>query len=188
MEMVLKRSFKCNFNIAAYALYRCWRVLRSWTTACCWVCTSWTRAREKAGSRAKQGGTGGGLWVRGCFTPPPWSPSKETARLLRLSPQTTREWAQLGKTHILCTHIWAYTLCLCLLNSTFSLTDTVIQPCSYLTQDAQTVYTQSYNHSYTNTNTATVARIYSHTHKCKYCKWLFHKHLSSGSSVAEEEQ
>lgn len=96
--------------------FRCWRVLRSWTTACCWVCTSWTRAREMGVSQARQGGTERDLWVRGCFTPLPWSPSREMARRLKPSPQTTREWAQLGETHTYYAHIFGHThsLCLCL--------------------------------------------------------------------------
>lgn len=91
--------------------YRCWRVLRSWTTACCWVCTSWTRARERGVSQARQGETEGDLWVRGCFTRLPWNPSRETARLPKPSPQMTRELAQLGEnTHIIHTYLGIHTL------------------------------------------------------------------------------
>lgn len=87
---------------------RCWRVLRSWTTACCSVSTSWTRARERGLSRARQGGTERDLWLRGSSIPPPWSPSRETARLPKPSPQMTRESAQLGEnTHY--AHIFGHT-------------------------------------------------------------------------------
>ena len=99
----ISNSFQCIMChwalIAAPLLtcHRCWRALRSWTTACCWGCTSWTRAREMGVSQARQGVTGGDLWVRGCFTPLPWSPSRETARPPKPSPQTTRESARLGE-------------------------------------------------------------------------------------------
>ena len=89
--------------------YRCWKALRSWTTAYCWVCTSWTRARETGVSQARQGGTGGDLWVRGCFTPLPWSPSRETARPLKPSPQTTRESARLEE-NTYYAHVFGHTL------------------------------------------------------------------------------
>lgn len=128
---------------------RFWRVLRSWTTACCWGSMSRTRARERGLSRVKQGGMEGDLWVRGCSTPQPWSPSREMARLLKPSPQMTRELAQLWQ-NTYYAHIFGHThsVSVRLLISTFSLTDTVAQPCSYLTQDTHTVRL-SYNHSYT---------------------------------------
>lgn len=161
---------------------RCWRVLRSWTTACCWVCTSWTRARERGASRARQGGTGGDPWVSGCSTPPPWSPSRETARPPRPSPRTTREWSGAGRKQAYYAHIFGHThsASVRLLISTFSPADTVTQSRSYLTQQhTHTAHTAglSHNHSYTNTNTATVPHVHGNTHECKYCKCLFHKHL-----------
>lgn len=108
------------------------------------------------------------------------------AKLLKPSPQTTREWAQLAKdTHIKNTYFGAHVDCL--LNSTLSLPDTVIQQGSYLKQ--------CYNHGYTNTNRATVPCVYSNALECKCCMRLFVKvcqHIASikntVSSIAEEEQ
>lgn len=106
-------------------LSRCWRVLRSWTTACCWVCTSWTR--ETAVIRtSRREGTERDLWPSECSTPPPWSPFRGTARRPRPSPPTTREWAQLGgevgmrgggggvRAQIMHTYLGMHTLCFCL--------------------------------------------------------------------------
>lgn len=98
-------------------------------------------------SQARQGGMARDPWARGYFTPLPWNPSRATARLLKLSPQTTREWALRGKRCILCTHIWAYTLLPQSVSiSTLSLPDTVIQPRSHLAQQAHTVYTELGSH------------------------------------------
>lgn len=57
-----------------------------------------------------------------------------------------------GRTHILCTHIWAATLLLHLFSC----------------RQSHSVHTGSYNHGYTNTNTTTVLHIYSNNLKCKY--------------------
>lgn len=89
-----------------------------------------------------------------------------------------------GGKHTHYAHIFGHThsASVCLLISTFSIPDTVIQPCSYLAQNTQTHCTRSqlsYYHGYTNTNTATVQCIYSNTHECKYCKCLFYKQLLS---------
>lgn len=74
---------------------RCWRVSRSWTTVCCWACTCWTRGTGGIPtSRAEE--TERDPWLSECSTPPPWSPSRGTARPPRPSPPTTREWAQLA--------------------------------------------------------------------------------------------
>lgn len=132
---------------------RCLRVSRSWTTVFCWACTSWTT--ERGASRVRQGVMGGDPWLRGCFTPPPWSPFKETARLLKPSPLMTREFIQPGRAKH--THAHAHLLCLS--------PDVHFFPRRRYTTFHRTLEHTvglSHNHSYKNTNT--VLHIYSNTH------------------------
>lgn len=118
---VLARTLTHLFkNLLFFYLSRCWRVLKSWTTACCWVSTSWTRGTEGIRTSRREG-TERDLWPSECSTPLPWSPFRGTAKLLRPSPPTTREWAQLvgevgggGRAQIMHTYLGMHTLCFCL--------------------------------------------------------------------------
>lgn len=152
---VLARTLTHLFkNLLFFYLSRCWRVLKSWTTACCWVSTSWTRGTEGIRTSRREG-TERDLWPSECSTPLPWSPFRGTAKLLRPSPPTTREWAQLvgevggGDALKLCTHIWACThsasVCLLVPYLFFTLRGTVTQQRS---QSARGL-SHSHIHSYT---------------------------------------
>lgn len=71
---------------------RCWRVLRSWTTACCWASTTRPRQRGSSSPRARlQGAMRRSLRARGPCTPPPWSPYREGPRAETLWTTMTRE-------------------------------------------------------------------------------------------------
>lgn len=85
-------------NVGLHVL-RCWKALRSWTTACCWGFTTWTKLRGRGRWRVPRAAAmRRGPWPsrRLCILQP-WSPSREEPPAEGPSTLMTRECSLTGE-------------------------------------------------------------------------------------------
>lgn len=108
VKIIKNKSFQSGFRscvshryctlttIFACPVLRCWKALRSWTTACCLGSTTSTKRRGRGRWRAPRvTAMRKGPWPsRRLCTPQPWSPSRGELPAEGLLTQTTREFGQ----------------------------------------------------------------------------------------------
>lgn len=111
VKIIKNKSFQSGFRscvshryctlttIFACPVLRCWKALRSWTTACCLGSTTSTKRRGRGRWKAPRvTAMRKGPWPsRRLCTPQPWSPSRGELPAEGLLTQTTREFGQRGE-------------------------------------------------------------------------------------------